>query len=156
MEYQVTDLADRPPPVALPLFAVGMLGLIRDSWPMHAPAPAPWPWVSLHALFGAALWICVVARFIQCVQQAPRLLPADMRALSRGLSRQVYLLLYLLMFSDLIIGALHGAARAENFQSYLLAGLASVATIHAMAALYNRFATQRAVRPWTGFSETGG
>jgi cytochrome b561 len=132
------------PNFALLVLVVGLLGLIQDS----LPKPAPASWMNLHVLFGALLWVCVVARFYRGVRRAPRMLPAEVRALSRQLSRLVYLLLYALIFFGLIIGilgaALHGAivGGAENFQSYLVGGLVALVTIRALAALYHRFVIQ--------------
>jgi cytochrome b561 len=134
------------PNFALLVLVVGQLGLIQDS----LPKPAPASWMNLHVLFGALLWVCVVARFYRSVRRTPRMLPAEVRALSRQLSRLVYLLLYALMFFALIIGilgaALHGTivrgtivGAAENFQSYLVGGLAALVTIRALAALCHHF-----------------
>jgi hypothetical protein len=112
------------------VLAVGLLGLIRGN---------------LHVLFGTLLWICVVARFYRRVNQAPAMLPDDMRTLVRGLSRLVYLLLYVLMFFRIAIGIMRTAPRrpifgpVEDFQSYLACGLIALATIHALAALYRHF-----------------
>jgi cytochrome b561 len=144
------------PHFALLVLVVGLLGRIQDS--ASIPAPASWmnlpswmslpPWMNLHVLFGALLWVCVVARFYRGMRQAPRMLPAEVRALSRQLSRLVYLFLYGLMFFGLIIGilraGLYGAmvGGAENFQSYLVGGLAALVTIRALAALCHRFVVQ--------------
>jgi hypothetical protein len=129
------------PNFALLVLVVGQLGLIQDS----LPKPAPASWMNLHILFGALLWVCVVARFYRGMRQAPRMLPAEIHALSRQLSRLVYLLLYVLMFFGLIIGIVRAALHdpivggAENFQSYLVGGLAALVTIRALAALCYRF-----------------
>jgi cytochrome b561 len=104
--------------------------------------------VNLHVLFGALLWICVVARFYRRVRQAPSMLPNELRALVRTLSRFVYLVLYVLMFFRIAIGIMRGAphqpifAPAEDFQGYLAGGLIALATIHALAALYRYFGSQ--------------
>ena len=101
--------------------------------------------MTLHLLFGAVLWICVVARFHRRVRRAPSMQRDDLRALVRTLSRFVYLVLYLLMFFRLAIAAMLSAphrpifAPAEDFQGYLAGGLIALATIHALAALYRYF-----------------
>jgi cytochrome b561 len=101
--------------------------------------------VNLHVLFGALLWICVVARFYRRVHQAASMLPDELRALVRTLSRFIYLLLYILMFFRIATGIVRGAphqpifAPAEDFQGYLAGGLIALATIHALAALYRYF-----------------
>ena len=116
----------------------GLLGLIHDSWPIPLGATG-----SLHALFGALLLIFVVARFYRHAHRTPRMLPADIRALSRHLSRTVYLLLYVLMFFDLTIGILPGTPHhraiygpAVEFQSYLAYGFLALVAIRALSALY--------------------
>jgi cytochrome b561 len=137
----VTADRHRPPLFALLVLVVGLLGLIRDAWPIplrHSGA--------LHALFGALLWVCVVARFYRRVNQAPSIRPEDIRVIARELSRLVYLLLYVLMFFCLSIGILRTAPHrpilesAENFQIYLAYGLFALATIHVLAAARRYFA----------------
>ena len=132
------------PNFVLLVLVVGLLGLIQDSW----PKPAPASWMNLHIVFGALLWVCVVARFYGGMRRSPGMLPAEIQALSRQLSRLVYLLLYGLMFFGLIIGILRTALHdpivggAENFQSYLVGGLAALVTIRVLAALCHRFVIQ--------------
>ncbi len=115
----------------------GLLGLIHDSWPIPLGTTG-----TLHALFGALLLIFVVARFYRHAHRTPRMLPADIRALSRHLSRTVYLLLYVLMFFDLIIGILCGTPHraiygpAVEFRSYLAYGFLALVAIRALSALY--------------------
>ncbi len=135
----VTDASDRSPLFILPALAIGMVGLIHDSWPMPVM-----PWINLHLLFGAILWLCVAARFCRRVQQIRDMQPAQISLFSRSMLRHVYLLLYLLMFFNLAIGGLRTEARAESFQAYLLAGLVALATIHGLAALCRRLAVQGA------------
>jgi cytochrome b561 len=141
----VTD-GDRalPSGLALSVLAVGLFGLLHDSWliPLRHPG-------SLHALFGALLLFFVAACFCQHVHRTPRMPPADIRAFSRRLSRTVYLLLYVLMFVDLIIGLLPGAphraiaAPAVQFQSYLVSGAVAIAAIRALCALYPHIVVHR-------------
>jgi hypothetical protein len=98
--------------------------------------------VNLHIVFGALLWICVVARFYARASHAPSMLPDELRALVRALSRFVYLALYVLMFVRIATAILRGAphlaifAPAEDFQGYLAGGVIALATIRALAALY--------------------
>jgi cytochrome b561 len=140
-EAKVTAANQRPPLFALLVLVVGLLGLIRDAWPIPLRYSG-----SLHALFGALLWVCVVARFYRRVNQSPSILPEDIRVIVRELSRLVYLLLYVLMFFCLSIGILRAAPHrpilesAEDFQSYLAYGLFALATIHALAAARQYFA----------------
>jgi cytochrome b561 len=54
-------------------------------------------WINIHVLFGSLLGSMVTARFMRQVKHSPRMLPADIRALSRRLSRIVYLLLYVVI-----------------------------------------------------------
>ena len=124
--------------LALAVVSVGILGVLHDSRAQSHSASC----MVLHALFGALLWISVVARFFRRLRQSPRMLPIDVREFSRGLSRLVYLVLYVLMFSSLVAGALSGAPRHANvgpagdFQGYLGYGVLAIATIHALAAMY--------------------
>lgn len=130
--------------LALPVLAVGLLGLLRDAWliPLRHPG-------SLHALFGALLLLFVAACFCRYVRRTPRMPPADIRAFSRHLSRTVYLLLYILMFFDLIIGFLPGTPRgaiagpAVQFHSYLVSGVVAIAAIRALCALYPHLVVHR-------------
>jgi cytochrome b561 len=144
----VTAAPHRPPLFVLLVLVVGLLGLIRDAWPIPLPHSG-----NLHALFGALLWVCVVARFYRQVHRAPSVLPEDIRAIARELSRLVYLLLYVLMFSCLCIGIFRAAPHrpiqesAEDFQSYLAYGLFALATIHALAAARQYFAVRAAGTP---------
>jgi cytochrome b561 len=116
--------------------AIGLGGLINDSWAAHGIAAT-----ILHALFGAQLWTCVVAAFYRRLRQCPDMPPADLTALARHLSRAVWLLLYVLMFFCLSVHLLRAAAEhtdvapAEELQSYLACGLFTIASIHGLAAL---------------------
>lgn len=137
----MTAADHRPPLFALLVLVVGLLGLIRDAWPIPLRHSG-----ILHALFGVLLWVCVVARFYRRVHQSPSILPEDIRVIARELSRLVYLLLYVLMFFCLSIGILRAAPHrpilesAEDFQSYLAYGLFALATIRALAAARQYFA----------------
>jgi cytochrome b561 len=70
--------------------------------------------INIHALFGLLLCGLVFARYRWCVGHSPRMLPTDIRGMSRHLSRIVYLILYLIVGVREIIGILnslwHGGA----------------------------------------------
>jgi cytochrome b561 len=129
---------------------VGIAGVVHDSLARSVPAS----YINLHALFGALLWVSVVARFQRRLRQSPRMLPGEIREFSRHLSRLVYLMLYILMFASLITGALTCTWRTDcvvppDFQGYLGYGFFALITIHVLAAM---------CRQTTGamvFSETG-
>ena len=95
--------------VALITVAIGVLGLQRDAWPRQMLESS----VNIHALFGLLLCGLVLARCRWRVQHSPRMLPNDIRELSRHLSRIVYLLLYAVIGGRELIGILnnlwHGA-----------------------------------------------
>jgi cytochrome b561 len=75
---------------ALLVATIGVLGLLDDSWLRQTLES----WINIHALFGLLLCGLVFARYQWRVRHSPRMLPADIRELSRHLSRIVYLLLY--------------------------------------------------------------
>ena len=128
----------------LPLCALGIAGLLRDSWP-GAPLP---PGVNLHAIFGAVLWLTVVTQFALASRTDPPLGAAGVHDLCRRLSRRVYLLLYVLFGASLIVrmaaifwnsgaqGALHPATlpSPENLRDYLAYGVCALLTLHVLAA----------------------
>jgi cytochrome b561 len=95
--------------VALITVAIGVLGLQRDAWPRQMLESS----INIHALFGLLLCGLVLARCRWRVQHSPRMLPNDVRELSRHLSRIVYLLLYAVIGGGELIGILnnlwHGA-----------------------------------------------
>ena len=128
----------------VPLYAIGIAGLLRDSWP-GAPYLTS---VNLHAIFGAALWLLVVAQFRHGSLAATDLNGAGVREFSRGLSRRVYLLLYVLFGASQLLhiaaifwnggaqGALHPAILMppENLRDYLAYGVFALLTIQLLAA----------------------
>jgi cytochrome b561 len=130
--------------LALPLWAVGIAGLLRDSWPgaQHLAG------VNLHAIFGALLWLMVVVQFSHASFAGPPLSSADVHALSRRLSRRIYLLLFVLfgvcelvrlaafIWNDGAQGALHPAVlpAPENLRDYFAYGVFALLTIHVLAA----------------------
>jgi cytochrome b561 len=130
---------------ALPFCAIGIAGLLRDSWPGELPLPG----VNLHAIFGAMLWLMVVAQFCRGNLEGPPLRGAGVQQLCRRLSRRVYLLLYVLFGVNLLVrmaailwnsgtrGASHPAIlpTPENLRDYLAYGVFTLLTIRALAAL---------------------
>jgi hypothetical protein len=76
--------------IALVAVVIGVLGLIGASWPRQMLES----WINIHALFALLLCGLVFSRCWWRVKHSPRMLPADIRELSRHLSRIVYLLLY--------------------------------------------------------------
>jgi len=108
--------------------AVGIAGLVRDSWP-------------LHAVFGVLLWIMVVAQFRERTRAPSLRQEAAIDSSCRQLSRAVYLLLYVVFGADLIMRALRHPAIAlppENLRDYLAYGMLTLVTLRAMAARYRR------------------
>jgi cytochrome b561 len=131
--------------LALFVCAVGIAGLVHDSWPSVVPRSS----INLHAVFGLLLWIMVLTQFHQRASLSNLLHGADMHAVCRQLSRAVYLLLYVLFGVNQLIRAgvvlwnsgMHGASKPailqppENLRDYLAYGIVALITIHALAAL---------------------
>jgi cytochrome b561 len=139
--------------------AVGVLGLLHDSWPKRTQAF----WINIHAQLGLVLWALVMARFWWRHRHAPPPLPADVGQLSRRLSACVHGMLYVLIFVIPILGIVtfvwHGRVfdfalfqldprvrpnRAifhptEDLHGYLAYALFTLAGIHALAALWHHF-----------------
>ena len=139
---------------ALSICAIGVAGLLRDSWPTALYLPA-----GLHALFGAMLWLMVLAQFHQAHRFA--LGPSGAYALSRRLTRGVFLQLYILFGVNQILrsavilwnrgqGTAHMAILQppENLRDYLAYGVFALLTIQALAVLQQR-ALKRVVAPWS-------
>ena len=107
----------------------------------------------VQALFGAAIWVYVVARFCRRLRRSPAMLPPDLYAFSRRLSRVVYAWLYALMFVRLSIGILCAApdrpipVSFDDFQGYLASGVLAIVTIHALSAAYRHFVVNAADAP---------
>jgi cytochrome b561 len=86
--------------IAAATVAIGVLGLLRGSWARQALHS----WDYVHALFALLLCGLVFARCRWQVKHSPRMLPADIHALTRHLSRIVYLLLYAVVGVREIVG----------------------------------------------------
>jgi len=102
--------------IALVAVVIGVLGLIGASWPRQMLES----WINIHALFALLLCGLVFSRCWWRVRHSPRMLPADIRELSRHLSRIVYLLLYSVVGLSQLIGILDsiwhvGAVRFNLF-----------------------------------------
>jgi cytochrome b561 len=139
--------------------AVGVLGLLHDSWSKQTQAF----WINIHALIGLLVWVLVMVRFGWRRRHAPPPLPADIGNLSRRLSGLVHGSLYALLFITPIIGIVtfiwHGRVfdfglfrlnfgvrsnRAifhptEDIHGYLAYGLFALVGIHVLAALWHQF-----------------
>jgi len=139
--------------------AVGVLGLLHDSWPKKTQAF----WINIHALIGLLVWVLVVTRFAWRRRHAPPPLPADVGALARRLSSLVHGSLYALLFVIPIIGIVtfiwHGRAfdfglfrvdfgvrsnrsifhPTEDIHGYLAYALFTLVGIHVLAALWHHF-----------------
>jgi cytochrome b561 len=145
---------------ALPLYAIGIAGLLRDSWPGAPHLPG----INLHAIFGMMLWLMVVAQYRDANLQyrdanlggAP-LRAAGLHELCRRLSRRIYLLLYVLFGISVLLrmaailwnsgqSASHAAilSSPENLRDYLAYGVFALLTIHVLAAV-QRQALKRVV-----------
>ena len=95
---------------ALLVVAIGVLGLLDDSWLRKALES----WINIHVLFGLLLCCLALARYQWRIMHSPRMLPTDVRELSRRISRTVYLLLYVVIGVRQSIGIVnsiwHGGA----------------------------------------------
>jgi cytochrome b561 len=150
--------------------AVGILGLLLDSWPKRTQAF----WINVHAMLGLLLWLTLIARIWWRRRHRPPLLPSEVSGLSRRLSAPVHWALYALMFITPIVGVVtfiwHGrilnfglfrvdfgvpSNRAvfrptEDIHGYLAYALFALAGIHAAAALWHHFFLRNGVlgRMW--------
>jgi cytochrome b561 len=96
--------------LALVAVVSGVLGLLGASWPRQMLEA----WIDVHALFGLLLCGLVFFRCWWHVKHSPRMLPADIRELSRHLSRIVYLQLYVVVGVAQIIGILNSFWRGNG------------------------------------------
>ena len=139
--------------------AVGILGLLHDSWPKRTQAF----WINLHAMLGLLLWLTLIARFWWRIRHRPPSLPSAVGDWSRRLSGPVHWALYALMFVTPIVGIVtfiwHGrifdfgvfhldfgvkSNRAvfhptEDVHGYLAYAIFALAGVHAAAALWHHF-----------------
>jgi hypothetical protein len=148
VESQAQAACARSLSYALPPYALGIAGLLRDSW----PGALYLPHVNLHAIFGALLWLLVVAQFRRASPAGLALNGAAIYALRRELSRRVYLLLYVLFGAGQLMriaaiiwnsgtqGALHPAIpmSPEHLRDYLAYGVFALLIIHVLAALQSQ------------------
>jgi cytochrome b561 len=139
--------------------AVGILGLLHDSWPKRTQAF----WINLHAMLGLLLWLTLMARFWWRIRHRPPSLPSGVGDWSRRLSGPVHWALYALLFVTPIVGIVtfiwHGrifdfgvfhldfgvkSNRAvfhptEDIHGYLAYAIFGLAGVHAAAALWHHF-----------------
>jgi cytochrome b561 len=139
--------------------AVGILGLLHDSWPKQTQSF----WINVHALMGLMLWLLLLVRFWWRMRHPPPALPPEVSAASRRLSAVVHWLLYALLFVTPILGVVtflwHGRTfdfgffqlnfhvtkdrkifePTEDIHGYLAYGIFAIVFAHAMAALWHQF-----------------
>ena len=139
--------------------AVGVLGLLHDSWPRRTQAF----WINIHALAGLVLWFTVMARLWWRAQHAPPAPMEKLSAISRRLLGPAHFALYALMLITPIIGIVtfvyHGRAfdfgifridfgirsnrsifhPTEEWHGYLAYALFGLAGFHALVALWHQF-----------------
>src|ERR1700684_120758 len=94
--------------LALVTVAIGVMGLHGASWLRQIVESC----ISIHALFGLLLCGLVLARYRWRVEHSPRMLPPDIRELSRHLSRVVYLLLYVVIGMRELVGILNSLGQS--------------------------------------------
>jgi cytochrome b561 len=145
--------------MAVLIVAVGVLGLLHDSWPRRSQAF----WINLHALIGLLVWVLIVVRLWWRLTHPPPALPPETGVLPRRLSYAAHLLLYVLVFVIPLVGIVtfvwHGRAfdfglfrvdfgvrsnRAifhptEDVHGYLAYALFALIGIHVLAALWHQF-----------------
>ena len=137
---------------------VGGVGLLFKYFPRKAFPE----WLSVHALFGLAVLVLVVARMRWRATHVPPDLPGQIGEFTRRTSHAAHILLYVLMFITPIMGivgfiahgrvlylglfSLHSPAPnraifhpAEHIHQWLAYGLFALAGIHIAAALWHHF-----------------
>jgi cytochrome b561 len=138
---------------------VGILGLLHDDWPKQTQAF----WINIHAVLGLLLWLLLLVRFAWRLAHALPPPTPGLSSFARRCSSPVHLLLYALLFVIPIIGFVtfvyHGRVfdfgafkidpgiqkdRAifhptEDIHGYLAYALFTVASLHAVAALWHHF-----------------
>jgi cytochrome b561 len=141
------------------VIAVGILGLLHDSWP-HATQAF---WINIHAMVGLSGWVLVMARLGWRMTHRPPDLPPGVGEFSRRVSGPVHLLLYALLLIIPPIGIVtfiyHGRIfdfglfqinfhvktnrnifhPTEDVHGYLAYGLFGLIGLHALAALWHHF-----------------
>jgi cytochrome b561 len=141
------------------VIAVGILGLLHDTWPKHSQAF----WINVHALVGLTLWFLLIWRFGLRLKRPPPPLPADFNIGAKRLALIVHLLLYALLFVTPIIGMVtfiwHGRVLdlgfyrvnfgvtkdrsifepTEDIHGYLAYAIFGLAAFHILAALWHHF-----------------
>ncbi len=155
--------------------AVGVLGLLHDSWPRSTQSF----WINVHALLGILLWLALMARLVWRILHAPPALPVGLGVLPARFSGPVHWLLYALMFTTPILGFITFIYHARTFDlgflqvnfgirknpaifhptedvhGYLAYALFAVAGVHAVAALWHRFWLHDGVLPRMWPSRSG-
>jgi cytochrome b561 len=152
------------------IVAVGVLGLLHDTWPRQTQAF----WINIHALLGLLLWILVIARLWWRTRHAPPPLPSDIGKRSRRLAGVVHASLYALMLVIPVFGIVtfiwHGRVfnfgvfrldvgvrsnrsifhPTEDIHGYLAYALFALVGLHVFAALWHHFIWKDAVlrRMW--------
>jgi hypothetical protein len=155
-ESETRAISGCPPWFAVAICAIGIAGLLRDSWPTALYLPT-----GLHALFGFMLWLMVLAQFRQAQRCALASSGAAVYAVCRRLSRGVFLQLYILFGVSQILriavilwnrgqSSAHMAILQppENLRDYLAYGVFVLLTIQALAVLQRR-ALKRMGAPWS-------
>jgi cytochrome b561 len=152
--------------IALVAVVIGVLGLIGVSWSRQMLES----WINIHALFGLLLCGLVFSRCWWRVKHSPRMLPPDIRELSRHVSRIVYLLLYVVIGVSQLIGILNsiwlggavhfnlfderfrgpdyaGFNPKDDFQLFLAAGLSVLIIVRVVALRLSLRFVERSARP---------
>jgi cytochrome b561 len=139
--------------------AVGVLGLLHDSWPKESQRF----WINIHALLGLGLWFVLFARIAWRLRHPPPPLPQTIGKMTRLAAGWVHFALYVVLFITPIVGIItfvyHGRVfdfglfkidpgiksnRAifhptEDLHGYLAYAIFALAAVHALAALWHQF-----------------
>jgi cytochrome b561 len=128
--------------------AVGIAGLLRDSW----PGPVHGSRINLHAAFGSLLWLLAVAQFRHHLRDPASPDEVDRDPPWRQSSRTVYLALYVVfgaqqliragvwLWNRVVSGSFYPAAvlqPAENLRDFLAYGIIVLVTIRVLAAMHS-------------------
>ena len=101
--------------ISVVVVVIGVLGLLGASGPRQTLES----WINIHVLFGLLLCALVLARCRWSVKRSPRMLPTDIRQLSRHLSRTVYLVLYAVIGARELIAILNSVWHGGAVDFYL-------------------------------------